>query len=215
MRTNLCRGKLKTWKDDRGFGFIQPVDGGKEVYLHISGLKNPTRRPQENDTIYYQTIVKSDGKARAYNAFISDAGIESILSPNTLSNKVKSSRLPSKPIPIAQTILLLLVPGLGAIHFVWVTKNPTPFILYPVVSILTYLLYADDKSRAKQNMWRTPEQTLHLFELAGGWIGGFLAQQTLRHKSQKPTYQSIFWLIVTIHHIAWFWWFLFGRLLFK
>ena len=70
MQSGLRSGKLTKWKDERGFGFIQPVDGSQEVFLHISEVKDATRRPQENDTIYYQCIVDSDGKVRAYNAFI-------------------------------------------------------------------------------------------------------------------------------------------------
>ncbi|MDJ1170725.1 cold shock domain-containing protein [Roseofilum sp. BLCC_M154] len=36
MKPTLHKGQLATWKDDRGFGFIQPDNGGKEVFLHIS-----------------------------------------------------------------------------------------------------------------------------------------------------------------------------------
>ena len=210
MKTGLFSGKLKKWKDDRGFGFIQPRDGSQEVYLHISELKDSTRRPQENDTIYYYTIVESDGKIRACNAFISGARIKSTSSSSSLSNNVASDRSPNTNFPIAEIIFLLLLPGFGTAHFILTTKNPLPLIIYIVMSLLTYALYADDKSRAKRKLWRTPEQTLHLFELAGGWIGGFLAQRILRHKNRKSTYQSVFWAIVFIHQIAWVYWFLFN-----
>ncbi len=53
MQPGLHSGKLTKWKDERGFGFIQPVDGSQEVFLHISEVKDATRRPQEDDTIYY------------------------------------------------------------------------------------------------------------------------------------------------------------------
>ena len=36
MQPGLRNGKLIKWKDERGFGFIQPVDGSKQVFLHIS-----------------------------------------------------------------------------------------------------------------------------------------------------------------------------------
>ncbi len=212
MKTNLYSGKLKKWKDDRGFGFIQPRDGSQEVYLHISELKDSTRRPQENDTIYYYTIVESNGKIRACNAFISGARIKSTSSSSSLSNNVASDRSPNTSFPIAKMILPLLLPGFGTAHFILITKNPLPLIIYVVMSLLTYALYADDKSRAKRKQWRTPEQTLHLFELAGGWIGGFLAQRILRHKNRKSTYQLVFWTIVFIHQIAWVYWFLLSRL---
>jgi len=40
------RGKLTTWKDDRGFGFIKPDQGGKDVFLHISAVNGASRRPK-------------------------------------------------------------------------------------------------------------------------------------------------------------------------
>ena len=33
------RGKVKSWVDDRGFGFIVPEGGGAEVFVHISEIK--------------------------------------------------------------------------------------------------------------------------------------------------------------------------------
>ncbi|PZO15365.1 MAG: hypothetical protein DCF25_13785 [Leptolyngbya foveolarum] len=85
-------------------------------------------------------------------------------------------------------------------------NNPLPLILYSVMSVLTFWLYANDKSRARQGQWRTPEKTLHLCEFAGGWIGGFIAQKTLRHKSRKPDYQIAFWMIVMVHYAGWLVW---------
>jgi uncharacterized membrane protein YsdA (DUF1294 family) len=81
------------------------------------------------------------------------------------------------------------------------------------MSVVTYALYAEDKSSAKQKDWRTSERTLHLFEIAGGWMGGFIAQRTLRHKNQKKSYQAVFWAIVTSHYVAWLLWLFLGRLL--
>lgn len=215
MQTSLCSGKLKTWKDNRGFGFIQPANGSQEIYLHISELKDSTRRPRENDVIYYYTIVGSDGKTRACNAFILGARIKPTSSTTALSGNVKSDYSPQANFPALEMLFLLLLPGFGTTHFIWTTKNPLPLILYTVMSLLTYVLYSEDKSRAKRRLWRTPEQTLHLFELAGGWIGGFLAQRILRHKNRKASYQYVFWTIVIIHHIAWICWFLFGKSLLK
>ncbi|PZO21288.1 MAG: hypothetical protein DCF25_04920 [Leptolyngbya foveolarum] len=72
MNPTLKRGQLTIWKDERGFGFIQPADGGQDVFLHISVLKTSTRRPQVGDTIYYRAITKGK-KVRACEAFISGA----------------------------------------------------------------------------------------------------------------------------------------------
>ncbi|MBD2435341.1 cold shock domain-containing protein [Nostoc sp. FACHB-110] len=70
MKTALHRGKLTTWKDDKGFGFIKPDGGGKEVFLHISALKGAGRRPKLGDTILYEQFVESNGKIRATKASI-------------------------------------------------------------------------------------------------------------------------------------------------
>lgn len=209
MQPGLRSGKLTKWKDERGFGFIQPADGSQEVFLHISEVKDATRRPQENDTIYYHCVVDSDGKVRACNAFILGARNKSV----SLSNRTKLSDTTTSSFPIVEVLLLSLLPLVGAIHFTWTTRNPIPLVLYPVMSLVTYALYADDKSRAKRKDWRTSEQTLHLCEIAGGWLGGFIAQRTLRHKNQKTSYQAAFWAIVILHHITWLFWLFLGRAL--
>ena len=64
----MNQGRLKTWKDDRGFGFIKPNDRGKDVFLHISALKRSSRRPKIGDIILYD-LVSTDG-IRATNASI-------------------------------------------------------------------------------------------------------------------------------------------------
>jgi uncharacterized membrane protein YsdA (DUF1294 family)/cold shock CspA family protein len=167
MQLGLRSGKLTKWKDERGFGFIQPVDGSQEVFLHISEVKDATRRPQENDTIYYHCITDSDGKVRACNAFILGARNKSA----SLNHRAKPSDAIASSFPIVEVVLLSLLPLVGAVHFTWTTRNPLPLVLYPVMSLVTYALYADDKSRAKRKDWRTSEQTLHLCEIAGGWAG--------------------------------------------
>ncbi len=209
MQSGLRSGKLTKWKDERGFGFIQPVDGSQEVFLHISEVKDTNRRPQENDTIYYHYVVDSDGKVRACDAFILGARNKAASS----SSRTKPSDEIASSFPIVEAILLSFLPLVGAIHFTWTTRNPLPLILYPVMSFVTYFLYTDDKSRAKRKDWRTPEQTLHLCELLGGWFGGFIAQRVLRHKSQKESYKVVFWAIVIIHYFSWLFWLLLGRTL--
>lgn len=209
MKLGVGRGQLTKWKDDRGFGFIQPVDGSQEIFLHISELKDATRRPQVGDTIYYHAVASEDGKVSACNAFI--LGARSKRTPSSLNNKATSHPASTPPFPVLEVLLLSILPLVGAIHFAWTTGNPLPLIVYPAMSLLTFALYADDKSRAKRGDWRTSEKTLHLCELAGGWLGGFIAQRRLRHKSSKESYQAEFWAIVAIHYIGWLSWLFLGK----
>lgn len=67
-------------------------------------------------------------------------------------------------------------------------------VAYAVFSCLSFLVYWKDKRAAARNTWRTPESTLHLLDILGGWPGGLIAQQRFRHKVSKKAFQVIFWL---------------------
>jgi uncharacterized membrane protein YsdA (DUF1294 family)/cold shock CspA family protein len=208
MKPTRLKGQLMVWKDDRGFGFIKN-DGGQEVFLHITAFKDVNRRPQVGDVINYQLAVGENGKIRACNAFIE--GITSQPAPkpssSTFTERTRSQTASKSSSFMLEVLLLSVVPVLGAINFALTTSNPIPLVLYPAMSLLTFVLYADDKSRARNGQWRVPEKTLHLCELAGGWLGAFVAQRKLYHKSSKSSYQVVFWLIVIIHIGFWVAWF--------
>lgn len=70
---------------------------------------------------------------------------------------------------------------------------------YMVISIITFFFYAKDKAAARAGRRRTPERTLHLLALVGGWPGAVLAQQWLRHKTKKRRFRLIFWLTVFLN----------------
>ena len=70
---------------------------------------------------------------------------------------------------------------------------------YALLSAITVLVYRSDKGRAERGAWRTPEKTLHLLELAGGWPGALLAQWHYRHKTRKLSYQVVFWTMVALN----------------
>ena len=75
--------------------------------------------------------------------------------------------------------------------------------IYGLMSLICFIAYYRDKRKALRRQWRTPESTLHLLELLGGWPGGLLAQLALRHKIKKVTYQLTFWSIVMLHGLIW------------
>lgn len=73
---------------------------------------------------------------------------------------------------------------------------------YAVVSVIAYITYAIDKKAAIKNRRRVSEKTLHLLGVVGGWPGAFLAQQRLRHKTQKTAFQVTFWLTVVVNLVC-------------
>ena len=70
MTKPLLKGVLKTWKEDRGFGFITPDNGGRDIFIHISAIGQASRRPVPGDIIHYQVARDKHGKFRAINANI-------------------------------------------------------------------------------------------------------------------------------------------------
>ncbi len=73
------------------------------------------------------------------------------------------------------------------------------FYAYLGLSLVTFLIYFKDKSAAQKGRWRTPEATLHLLALIGGWPGALIAQRMFRHKTRKTSFQVVFWITVILN----------------
>jgi len=64
------KGKLKSWDDSRGFGFVKSDTLNSDVFIHISSLKAMSRKPKVGDFIYFEVQKQADGKSRAINCRI-------------------------------------------------------------------------------------------------------------------------------------------------
>ncbi|MEH6307183.1 cold shock domain-containing protein [Olivibacter sp. CPCC 100613] len=47
----MQEGVVKFFNETKGFGFITPTDGGREIFVHSSGLKD---RIRENDNVSFE-----------------------------------------------------------------------------------------------------------------------------------------------------------------
>ena len=184
------KGKISHWNDEKGYGFIKPHSGGDALFFHISSLKNRRRRPIEKEWISYRLSTGRDGKLCAVDiAYLADirdgASLLETLSPAILVSV------------LFLTVLLILV--------LIAELSVAVFAVYVVMSLVTYVVYALDKSASIRDEWRIPENTLHMLSLAGGWPGAMLAQDWLRHKSVKQPFRKLFWTTIFLNlcGLAW------------
>lgn len=177
------RGRISKWNDERGFGFITPDSGGNEVFVHVKAFPRNGTRPHLGAAVTYDLAHDAQGRRRAHNVRLMDTS----LSPG-----------PAEAAFLAGIVFLSFV-GAVAAH------DRLPFAVfwwYLGMSALTLGLYAIDKSAAKNNDDRIPENTLHLLSLLGGWPGALYGQQLLRHKSRKMPFRVVFWMTVVINMVA-------------
>lgn len=194
------KGKLIRWDDDKGFGFISPMLGGNEVFLHIKDLNNASRRPLVNDVITFMPTTDKQGRQKAIKATLSGDKLNSLKNTRTKNPKDNNDNAPQSDTLTFLFILMFLGGLVGA-----AILKMLPFGLigvYLSLSLLAFIAYAIDKSAAKRGKWRTKESSLHIIALMGGWPGALFAQKTLRHKSIKQPFKSVFWITVVVNCVV-------------
>jgi uncharacterized membrane protein YsdA (DUF1294 family)/cold shock CspA family protein len=177
------QGRLTGWNDDKGNGFVTPNGGGDKAFVHIKAFSNRRRRPIEGDLITY--AVTRDSKNRLQASDIRFPGEAKPAERRATRHYAAAVIVPFGCIAITLTIL-------GRIPFL------VPFV-YVIASVITLMAYGFDKSAAMNSRRRTPETTLHLLSVVGGWPGALVAQQIFHHKSRKLEFRTIFWLTVAMN----------------
>ncbi|MEX1200253.1 MAG: cold shock and DUF1294 domain-containing protein [Methylophaga sp.] len=183
-------GRITSWDDDKGYGFISSMDGASRTFVHIKAFKNRIRRPVTGDLVTYS--VSKDTNNRPCAAKVSLVRVK--------ENGKSHRRSYAMPDFIGFLFLVTLASAAW-----WEAIPRSLATVYFVLSVLTFILYAKDKSAAQKDDWRISENTLHLFALVGGWPGALVAQNRLRHKSRKQPFRTIFWVTVTMNcgALAW------------
>jgi cold shock CspA family protein len=59
------KGTLVDWKDDRGFGFIEPAEGGARIFCHLKAFEVRVRRPMAGDKLTYEIGKDAQGRVNA------------------------------------------------------------------------------------------------------------------------------------------------------
>lgn len=86
-------GKLKTWDEGRGFGFITPSEGGQDVFVHISALPRG-RAPMAGDLLSFEVALNPEGKKKAVE--VRPMGAPSVTKPGDASARVRHRPAPPR-----------------------------------------------------------------------------------------------------------------------
>ena len=192
-----CQGKITSWKDDQGYGVVTQngTDKNRTAFVHIKAFSERSPRPKLGDLITYEANLDEKRRFRAEDArFVKRAA--SKFSSSDVGGANTSS--------LGRTFAYLFCAAL--ILSVFLGRLPLLILgIYFLASAVAYLAYAMDKAAAESRRWRIAENTLHVWGLIGGWPGALIAQQRLRHKTSKTSFQAMFWLTVVLNCVALGW----------
>ncbi|MDC0140815.1 cold-shock protein [bacterium] len=63
----MPKGKVKWFNQTKGYGFIAPDEGDKDVFVHITAVRDSGMQNLEEDQEVEFEIVEKDGKSSAEN----------------------------------------------------------------------------------------------------------------------------------------------------
>ena len=220
------QGTVVRWDTSRAFGFIRSPDTSADVFFHVRDYRGSTP-PREGLAVVYEEIHVGGKGPRAMAVQPAAQGAASPPSRPATATPARrlaatkpsvgqpqaprrqrvwpsssSSELPAAPGAAWMQVLML---GWAALLAWGVYAGRLPVWVLGAaagVNLLTFLVYAIDKSAAQTGQWRTRERNLHLLSLAGGWPAAWYAQQWLRHKSSKAAFRRVYGATVALHCAA-------------
>jgi len=177
-------GVLDSWNDERGFGFVT-LNDGERIFAHISAFPPREARPTLGERVSCAVEHTSDDKVQARSI--------RYLAVSQSTNVVRR-----RPGTMSYVVLVTFATAISVVTAIgelpwWVAA------LYLATSIASYIAYASDKSAAQTRQWRVSESALLGLGLLGGWPGAIVAQQRLRHKTQKASFRQAFWGTVVLN----------------
>ena len=195
------QGRLVEWFDEKGYGFIQPNDLSKErVFLHIKDFARPGPRPIAGCALEYRVILDERGRYRAQQVTYLKAS-QAAVKPARAKNNIVAMPRKASPMQLLCMAYILALAGLSLAGLL----SGVIVLGISIINLMSYWFYAQDKEAAQLGNRRVPENTLHLLSFLGGWPAAWLAQQRLRHKTQKQPFRKIYFCTIALNMLLILW----------
>ena len=69
----MATGPVKWFNATKGYGFIEPADGGKDAFVHISAVERAGLSTlQEGQKVEFELVPGQNGKTSAENLVVQD-----------------------------------------------------------------------------------------------------------------------------------------------
>ena len=194
------QGRLVEWFDEKGYGFIQPNDTSKDrVFLHIKDFARQGPRPIVGCALEYTVLLDGEGRFRAQQVMYLKASQTQKILPKPKNVNEQAQKL--KPMQIACVGYILAL----AVFTIAGLLSGMVLLFISIINAMTYWMYAQDKEAALMGKRRVPEQTLHILSFLGGWPTAWLAQEKLRHKTQKQPFRKIYFCTIALNILLILW----------
>ncbi len=183
-------GRVVLWKPLERYGFIQSSLHSQDIFFHLNDTTNKDWTPYLGEPVRFSTGYDEKGRLHARQ-------VESQSSaPCFVGPAINQLETALAALVFVFFIGLLVIAALEVALPIWVIG------WYLFTSVVTMMLYAEDKQRAQRGIFRIREATLHRWEWLGGWPGALLAQQLFRHKRSKGSFMDISVLTAIVHLFA-------------
>ncbi|RYY96351.1 MAG: DUF1294 domain-containing protein [Comamonadaceae bacterium] len=207
-------GNVRRWDATRGFGFIRGPGDGADVFFHVRDWRGGTP-PHEGMTVNFEEIHIGGKGPRAMAVQLHNAAEATAAwsrAHPTRATRATRARRAARPAAHSRSPAwwwFALLVWVGALATACYLQRMPLWALGALlaINVVTFFTYMFDKSAAERDAQRTPENTLHMLSLVGGWPGGRLAQQLFRHKSSKQSFQRAYAATVFLNLAALLGWF--------
>ena len=129
MKGKMNKGELISWNESKGYGFIRCDRTLNNIFLHISTLRNMSRKPKMGDLIYFETEQQKDGKTAAKNCRIEGVA----------ANKQHTSKRKNQPknnrfkIAIIKLLFIMAIVSLAYKYYIQYTSSTVEPIGVPQI----------------------------------------------------------------------------------